>query len=118
MGEVIDLDALVPAKEYMRINGNEIELHPPKLKAYFQLSIYGSKLLNTSILTEDDIEVTSRELESAVRDTIPELSGIELNGDQVMAIANALVSLGSNNNTKETSKRGLDTKDPKVLKHE
>lgn len=114
MGEVIDLDALVPTKEFMRINGNEIELHPPKLKAYFQLAVYGGRLQNPATLTEQDIDTTSRELESAVRDTIPELAGIELNGDQVMAIANALVLLGSSADDSEVSKSGLDAKDPKA----
>jgi hypothetical protein len=114
MGEVIDLDALVPKTVVIKFNGQEIEVNPPKLKAYFQLGVYGQRLYNPSILTETEIDDLSKQLDSAIRATIPEIGDAELTGDQAMELANLLVSLGSPQNSPELEKRGLDAKDPKV----
>lgn len=112
MSEVTDLDALVPAKAYIKFNDQEIEIKPPSTEEVLKLGFLGNKLDNSQ--DPDEAVATAREITDIVEQCIPELKGAKMATIQLLKIVALLNDMSVPPDSKELKKRGITPSDPKA----
>lgn len=114
MGEVIDLDALVPQSRFVKLDGQEIEIKPPKTGSLFKLGSLGEKMQKVDTSDQNALQSVIDEMTIAIVEIVPELAGKNLAASQLIKLFEIISEMATPPNAVELAKRGIDTNSPKA----
>jgi len=114
MGEVIDLDALVPESRIVKIGGKEIEIPPPKTQQVMELGVLGQSMQGVDPKNVTEVTEMYNKMSDIICKIVPDLSGIDLVPEQVIALFEIITEMATPKNATELAKRGIDTNTPKA----
>lgn len=107
MGEVVDLDALVPESITVKLSGQEIKLNPPTLSQLLKLSSIGEKLVKAEGLQPDQLEEILADIRGVLALLFPELADKELNLAQIVKLISVVTEMTVPKDAKELKARGI-----------
>lgn len=112
---LLDLEALAPQSASIKLpNGQIVSVRPPRLKDTLKLSILGQQMKDVNMLNDEQLTVLDADIDKALVDMIPELSGIELSTPQKLGVITLLAEMGVPASTKDLKQQGIEvTGDPK-----
>lgn len=104
---ILDLDALVPAKARVKIGGNEVEVNPPTTSQMLRLAGLGNKLQDMTTLPPEEVDTLIGDLTGLLKEIIPELGDMTLNIRQLLGVTELIGDMVMPPDTKELQKRGI-----------
>ncbi len=114
MGEVIDLDALVPESRIVKIGGREIEILPPKTQQVMQLGVLGQSMQGIDPKNVTEVTEMYTKMSEMICTVVPDLAEVALVPEQVLALFEIITDMSTPKNATELAKRGIDTNTPKA----
>lgn len=114
MTNIIDLDALAPAKVTIKFNGEEIQVDPPTTESVFRLSALAQKLEKADTLPDEEVLTLITSVTEQVHKCIPGLQGKPLNITQLMLLIKIINDMATPPDAQELDKRGISLGDPKA----
>lgn len=112
--KIIDLDALLPAKVIVKLDGAEIEILPPKFIDTLRLGKLGRKLQNIETLSDDEAEKVLTDLTNEVKKNVPALVNKELHSAQLLQLVTIISDMSVPPDAKELKARGITADTPKA----
>lgn len=120
MGEVIDLDALVPPSATLKWRGGEITFNPPLVEDMLRIGQAASKIKDAHKLSADELGERLQALRELFYKHIPELKGEMLTMNQLLVLVTVVQDMATPPDVKELEARGItvggDDDDPKKKK--
>lgn len=107
MGDIVDLDALVPPETKIKFAGQEIIINPPKTGDVLAIGQLAQKLTNFANQTEIELDKTTADLVTKLKKVIPELANHELNTQQILKLVAMISDMAIPADAKELAERGI-----------
>lgn len=114
MSDVLDLDALMPKKATIKINGAEIDVVPPTVADVLKLGYLGQKLADGSKLPPEELDKLVTDLTDQIYKCVPQLNGTDLNLAQLLKVVDLINEMAMPPEDEELKARGVTTDGPKA----
>lgn len=115
MGDIVDLDALVPQSVVIKFDGQEIEVKPPTLADILALGSLGQQMAKAGSLTPEQNEELTTDLTAYIKRIIPELKDKNLASYQLLKLVEIINGMSTPPEAKELEAKGISTDtDPKA----
>lgn len=120
MPEVLDLDALVPAKVNIKFDNQTIEVKSPSLEQFAKMMQFSQMIEKAQgDNSPEELVKVFEQVKQFIYTFIPELTGKDLNPSQITAIFKLLADMGSPSDEMQSKleQQGIEVKtaDPKAL---
>lgn len=107
MGEVVDLDALVPPSATLKWHDKEITFAPPLVEDMLRIGQAASKLKDAHKLEADALAKALQDLRQLFYKHIPELDGEKLTMNQLLVLVHVVQDMATPPDVKELDARGI-----------
>lgn len=104
---LVDLDALAPKPRKLKYAGNTIEVQPPRTRHVLRLGFLGQKMQDIATLEPSEADQLIEQLESEIKEVIPELKEATLNASQLMELLTLIVDMGMPNQAEMLKAKGI-----------
>ena len=105
--DVLDIDALAPKDRDITFGGKKIAVKPPQTVTVIRLGMLAPKMLSADMLELKELEKLVDDLRTEVNRSIPELKGKPLSTEQLMALVDLLIDMGTPQDVKALKEKGV-----------
>ncbi len=114
MGNIVDLDALMPSPVTIKFGGKDIEVQPPKTSDILRLGVYAEALGKIEEMSTEEVTMAINNLNDQIGLCIPELKGINLNMAQMLKVVQIINDMAMPTDVKAMNESGVTAGDPKA----
>lgn len=105
--EVLDIDSLAPKDREITFGGEKISVKPPQTVSVVRLGMLSPKMLSADLLELNELEQLVLDLRTEVDRSIPEIAGKPLATEQLMALVDLIIDMGTPKDVKALKKKGI-----------